>query len=233
MKVAFNLFKGRSDGEFLTKEDVIRVVTHVSEFTCNVARGLLTMREFNGLKLSEVDLLFGKSNRLNLQQFTAIADQHQALLGFSYFLPSLSFAFSSLPLLSPSFPLSLSFSTLPLLSPSPLLSPPSLSSAFSSLPFLCLLLSSLPFLSPFLSFFPLSLRLSRSPLFRSPLLLSLSVSFSFSFSFPFRLCRFLSSSPFASAISSFPYFVPPLSHNKKLKVRSQVATKYWTWYSDV
>ena len=186
MKVAFNLFKGRSDGEFLTKEDVIRVVTHVSEFTCNVARGLLTMREFNGLKLSEVDLLFGKSNRLNLQQFTAIADQHQALLGFSYFLPSLSFAFSSLPLLSPSFPLSLSFSTLPLLSPSPLLSPPSLSSAFSSLPFLCLLLSSLPFLSPFLSFFPLSL-----PLLLSSLPSSLPFSPVPLSSAPFPLCLLL------------------------------------------
>src|SRR3990167_7481333 len=181
MKVAFNLFKGRSDGEFLTKEDVIRVVTHVSEFTCNVARGLLTMREFNGLKLSEVDLLFGKSNRLNLQQFTAIADQHQALLGFSYFLPSLLCFFLSF---SPfSFPLS---SSLPLLSPSPLPSPPSLSSAFSSLPFLCLLLSSLPFLSPFLSFFPLSL-----PLLLSSLPSSLPFSPVPLSSAPFPLCLLL------------------------------------------
>lgn len=85
-KVAFRLFDSSNNG-YITIQEVIEVVTEISEFICNVARGLLTMQEFNSLKLSQVHNLFdGTNGRLTFEQFYEVAEFHRSLFGCSEIL---------------------------------------------------------------------------------------------------------------------------------------------------
>lgn len=85
-KVAFEFFN-TSKLEYISKEDVISAVTEISEFICNVARGLLTMKEFNSLKLAQIEELFkGTGGRLDLITFSEAIESHQSILSCSEIL---------------------------------------------------------------------------------------------------------------------------------------------------
>lgn len=86
LRIAFNLFDSKKTG-FICLHEVIQVVTEISEFICNVARGLLSMKEFNTLKLSQVHSLFDDTNgNLTFEQFCEVAEFHQSLFGCSEIL---------------------------------------------------------------------------------------------------------------------------------------------------
>ena len=86
VRIAFNLFDSKKTGS-ITVEEVKQVVTEISEFICNVARGLLSMREFNTLKLARVHNLFeGTDGNLTFEQFSEVAEFHQSLFGCSEIL---------------------------------------------------------------------------------------------------------------------------------------------------
>ena len=85
-KVAFRLFDSTNNG-YITMNEVVDVVTEISEFICNVARGLLTMQEFNSLKLDQVhNLFYGTDGKLTYDQFLDVAEHHRSLFGCSEIL---------------------------------------------------------------------------------------------------------------------------------------------------
>jgi len=86
VQVAFNLFDTDKNGE-ISLDEVVVTVTEISEFICNVARGVLTMNEFNTLKLSRVERLFSGSNgKLSFKEFAKVAEFHRSLFGCSEIL---------------------------------------------------------------------------------------------------------------------------------------------------